>query len=123
LLAFASAFEHDWTAFARAGAGAVVAFAFFFVVHLIAPRGMGFGDVRLSFVLGLYLGWLGWGYVAGGLFAGFLYGAIVGVVMMAVLGSRARKQHVPFGPFLALGTMTFVLFGEPLIHWYRHFGR
>ncbi len=123
LLAFAAFLEHDWSAFGRAAAGAGIAFVFFFVVHVVSPRGMGFGDVRLSFVLGLYLGWLGWFDIAGGLFFGFLYGAIVGVAVIAVVGAQGRKKHIPFGPFLALGTMTFVLFGEPIIHWYRQLGR
>jgi leader peptidase (prepilin peptidase) / N-methyltransferase len=83
---------------------------------------MGFGDVRLSFLLGLSLGWLGWGEVAGGLFSGFLYGAVVGVALIAVR-VRGRKQQIPFGPFLAAGATTFVLFGEPIVDWYRHLGR
>jgi leader peptidase (prepilin peptidase)/N-methyltransferase len=104
-------------AFGRALAGAAIAFTFFFVVHVISPRGMGFGDVRLSFILGLYLAYLGWRELAGGLFAGFLYGAVVGVALI-VLKLRSRKQHIPFGPFLAAGTMTFVLFSEPILNWY-----
>ena len=102
-------------------AGAI-AFAVFFVIHIVSPKGMGFGDVRLSFLLGLGLGWLGWGEVAGGLFAGFLYGAVVGVALIAVR-VRGRKQQIPFGPFLAAGATTFVLFGEPIVDWYRHLGR
>ena len=51
------------------------------------------------------------GQVVGGLFAGFLYGAVIGVVLIAVEG-RGRKQQIPFGPFLAAGAMTFVLFGD-----------
>ena len=100
--------DQDWSAFGRALLGALAAFTFFFVLHLIAPGGMGFGDVRLSFVLGMFLGWLGWPYVLGGLFAGFLYGAVIGIVLIAFAG-RGRRQHIPFGPFLAAGTMTFVL--------------
>jgi leader peptidase (prepilin peptidase)/N-methyltransferase len=122
LLAAASAVEHDWGAFGRALAGGAAAFAVFFVIHLVSPRGMGFGDVRLSFLLGLALGWLGWGEVAGGLFAGFLYGALIGVALIAVK-VRGRKQQIPFGPFLALGAMTFVLFGGPVLDWYHHIGR
>ncbi len=121
LLVVASAAEHDWGALVRAGLAGAVAFAIFFTIHIVSPRGMGFGDVRLSFLLGLSLGWLGWGEVAGGLFAGFLYGAVVGVALIAVK-VRGRKQQIPFGPFLAAGAMTFVLFGEPLVDWYRHLG-
>jgi leader peptidase (prepilin peptidase)/N-methyltransferase len=122
LLAGASALEHDWGAFGRALVGGAAAFAVFFVIHLVSPRGMGFGDVRLSFLLGLALGWLGWGEVAGGLFAGFLYGAVIGVGLIAVK-VKGRKQQIPFGPFLALGAMTFVLFGGPVLDWYHHIGR
>jgi len=120
LLALAAGLEQDWGAFGRAAAGALVAFTFFFVVHLISPNGMGFGDVRLSFLLGLFLGFLGWGDLAGGLFFGFFYGAVIGIALIA-LGARSRKQHIPFGPFLAAGTMTFVLFGAQILDWYHGF--
>jgi leader peptidase (prepilin peptidase) / N-methyltransferase len=122
LLAGASALEHDWGAFGRAAIAGVAAFAVFYVIHFVSPRGMGFGDVRLSFLLGFSLGWLGWGEVLGGLFAGFLYGAVIGVLLIA-LKVRERKQRIPFGPFLAAGAMTFVLFGQPLVDWYQHLGR
>ena len=55
---------------------------------------MGFGDVRLSFLLGCFLGWLSWWHVAFGLFAGFLYGAVVGVALMA-LGKRSGASASP----------------------------
>jgi leader peptidase (prepilin peptidase)/N-methyltransferase len=122
LLAVGSATEHDWGAFERAVIAGAIAFAIFFVIHIVSPRGMGFGDVRLAFLLGLSLGWLGWGEVAGGLFAGFLYGALIGMVLI-VVKIRGRKQQIPFGPFLATGAMTFVLFGSPIVDWYRHLGR
>jgi leader peptidase (prepilin peptidase) / N-methyltransferase len=122
LLAAASALEHDWGAFGRAAIAGVAAFAVFFTIHFVSPRGMGFGDVRLSFLLGFSLGWLGWGEMIGGLFTGFLYGAVIGVLLIA-LKVRERKQRIPFGPFLAAGAMTFVLFGEPLVDWYQHLGR
>jgi leader peptidase (prepilin peptidase)/N-methyltransferase len=121
LLAGASALEHDWGAFGRAAIAGVSAFAVFYAIHYIS-RGMGFGDVRLSFLLGFSLGWLGWGEVFGGLFAGFLYGAVVGVLLLA-LKVTERRQRIPFGPFLAAGAMTFVLFGEPLVSWYQHLTR
>ena len=69
--------------FVRALLGGLAAFGFFLVVHLIAPRGMGFGDVKLSFSLGVALGWLSWGSVFLGLFLGFLLGAVIGVLLIA----------------------------------------
>jgi leader peptidase (prepilin peptidase)/N-methyltransferase len=122
LLALAALLEHDWAPFGRGLLGGLAAFTFFFLLHLAVPAGMGFGDVRLSAVLGLFLGWLGWGYVLGGLFTGFLYGAVIGMLLIA-FGRRGRRQHIPFGPFLAAGTMTFVLFGAQIINWRSNLGR
>jgi leader peptidase (prepilin peptidase) / N-methyltransferase len=98
----------------RAVLGGAAAFAVFFVIHIVSPRGMGFGDVRLSFVLGFALGWLSWGHVYLGLFLGFLLGAVVGSLLIAVR-LRTRKDHVPFGPFLAAGAMLAIYFGTQLL--------
>jgi len=72
---------------------------------------------KLSFSLGLYLGWLGWGQVFLGGFLAFLLGALVGVGLIAT-GIKGRKDFVPFGPFLALGTLITVLWGSPILRWY-----
>ena len=117
LLVIAAAAQSEWGNLERAVVGAVVAWVFFLVLHLVSPRGMGFGDVRLSFLLGLFLGWLDLRHVFLGVFLGFLLGSIVGVVLM-VLGRRNRKQHIPFGPFLAAGAVIAVLAGSPLLGWY-----
>jgi leader peptidase (prepilin peptidase) / N-methyltransferase len=117
LLALASLGEGDWGRFVRTLAGGAVFFAFFFVLNLVYAKGMGMGDVKLSFSLGLFLGWLGWGHVFLGGFASFLLGAVVGVALIA-LGVRGRKDAVPFGPFLAAGTMIAILWGRPILHWY-----
>ncbi|MDQ1535533.1 MAG: leader peptidase (prepilin peptidase) / N-methyltransferase [Actinomycetota bacterium] len=122
LLALAAGLEGEWWWFARALIGAVCAFSALFVIHVASPRGMGYGDVRLSFLIGLYLGYLGALDVPVGLFLGFAYGAVIGVLLMAS-GLRTRKQHVPFGPFLAAGAMTMILVGGPILDWYRSFGR
>jgi leader peptidase (prepilin peptidase) / N-methyltransferase len=122
LLGLAALIQDHWGAFGRSLLGALAAFTFFFVLHLVSPRGMGFGDVRLSFVLGLFLGWLGWAQLVGGLFAGFFFGAVIGILLIAV-GGRDRRQHIPFGPYLAAGTMTFVLAGDQLVGWWRALGR
>ncbi len=88
-----------------------------FVLNLISPKGMGMGDVKMSFVLGLYLGFLGWGEVMLGFFAAFLLGAVVGVALI-VFKFRGPKDAVPFGPFLAAGTVLAALWGDPILRWY-----
>ena len=110
--------DGDTDAIGRGLLAGVIAFAAFFVVHLISPRGMGFGDVKLSFTLGLALGCVGWGEMILGLFLGFFYGAIIGLVILAV-SKRGRGQAVPFGPFLAAGAVTALLVGMPILDWYR----
>ena len=121
LLALGAGLEGEWWWFFRALIGAACAFSALFVIHVASPRGMGFGDVRLSFLIGLYLGYLGALDVPVGLFLGFAYGAVIGVALMAT-GLRTRKQHVPFGPFLAAGAITMVLVGGPILDWYRALG-
>jgi leader peptidase (prepilin peptidase)/N-methyltransferase len=118
LLGIASLADDDVDALTRGLLGGLVAFACFFVLHMVSPRSMGFGDVKLSFVLGLSLGWLGWGEVFVGLFLGFLYGAVVGIVLI-VAKFRDRKQALPFGPFMAAGAITAILVGDAIITWYR----
>lgn len=117
LFGLAALIEPDGDAFLRGIVCAIGAFVAFFVLHLISPRGMGFGDVKLSFVLGLALGWLGVGETVLGLFLGFVYGAVIGLVLIAI-GRRSRDQHIPFGPFLAAGTMTAIYFGAEILDWY-----
>ena len=117
LLGLASIGDDDLDALTRGLAAGAITFAMFFVLHMISPRSMGFGDVKLSFTLGLALGWLGWGEVFLGVFASFLYGAVVGIALMLFF-RRDRKQAVPFGPFLAAGTLTGVLFGSAIVTWY-----
>lgn len=84
------------------------------VVALLYPRGMGMGDVKLAGVMGLYLG----SAVAPALLIGFLTGSLLGVALIARHGAEARKQAVPFGPFLALGGLIALLAGNEMVDWY-----
>ena len=94
--------------------GAAIAFAFMAAVYVLSRGGMGDGDVRLSPLLGAYLGWLNPGLVAPGLFIGFLCGAVVGLIVIAI-GRGGRKTAVPFGPFLAIGAIAAIWSGQPMI--------
>jgi leader peptidase (prepilin peptidase) / N-methyltransferase len=78
------------------------------------PAGMGMGDVKLAAVMGLFLG----KSVGPALFIGFAAGAVVGIGIMVARGAKARKQGVPFGPFLALGGLVALLWGPEIIDWY-----
>lgn len=120
LLSIASLVQSEPRRLFDAGVGAVGAFVLLFLIHLISPRGMGFGDVRLAMLLGLFLGWLGPAHVALGLFGGFMAGGVTGIVALAV--GRSRKSALPFAPFLAFGTVVAVGWGEPILDWYLGFG-
>jgi leader peptidase (prepilin peptidase) / N-methyltransferase len=104
-------------AFVRAVLGMVVLAAFYGLVWLLYPSGMGLGDVKLAGVVGLYLAWLGWGQLAVGAFSAFLVGAIVSVAIVSVKGGD-RKTRVPFGPFMLLGLLIGIFAGHSLAHAY-----
>ncbi len=96
--------------------GAAIALAFMWLLYIASRGGLGDGDVRLSPLLGAYLGWLGLPFVPVGLFLGFLFGSIVGVAAMAI-GRAGRRTALPFGPFLAAGTVVAIYVGRPVIDW------
>ena len=94
--------------------GAAISFAVMGLIYLASRGGLGDGDVRLAPLLGAYLGFLNPGLAPVGLFFGFAAGAIVGVALMA-LKRAGRRTAVPFGPFLALGTVLAIFFGQRYI--------
>ena len=94
-----------------------LAFGGLLVLNLINPRYMGMGDVKLAFVLGVFLGWWGMGYVPIGLFLGFLLGSIGGIALIAA-GLKTRKDHIPFAPFLSAGALLAVFVGQSILDWY-----
>ncbi|MEV2253104.1 A24 family peptidase [Streptomyces sp. NPDC050147] len=90
--------------------GALALGGAYFVLFLISPNGMGFGDVKLTLSLGAALGWYGWGVVLLGAFAGFLLAALYGAGL--VVARRAgRRTAIPFGPFLIGGAFVGLLVG------------
>ena len=87
--------------------GAGLALMVMLVLYLFSRGGLGDGDVRFSPLLGAFLGWHGVTNVFDGLFFGFVAGATYGVPMM-IVGGAGRRTALPFGPFLALGTLLAV---------------
>lgn len=103
----------DWSALLRAAIGGALMYAFYFIAMVVYPAGMGFGDVKLAGVLGMALGWIGWGSLVTGWFAAFLLGGIFSIALLAA-GRAGRKSGIAFGPWMLLGAAVGVGFGEPL---------
>ncbi len=117
LLLLAALAEGEPRRIVWAAIGGVGSFAVFFALHFISPGGMAYGDVRLSFVLGMAVGWLGLSLVPLFLFVAFLTSAVTGVAY-AVLTGQGLKAAIPFGPFLALGAEMAIFVGQPLVDAY-----
>lgn len=84
----------------------------YLLMWVIYPRGMGYGDVRLSGLLGVGLGYLGWAAVLTGGYAGLLVGSLGGFALSRF--GLVDRRHVPFGPFMLLGAVIGVLAGPAL---------
>jgi leader peptidase (prepilin peptidase)/N-methyltransferase len=117
LLVVASAIYGDFSQLWRAAIGGAALFAAYFVMALVYPGGMGFGDVKLAGVIGMLLGFLGWGTLIVGAFSAFLLGGIFGVALL--IGRKAdRKSGIPFGPWMLAGAWLGIFIGERSWNWY-----
>jgi leader peptidase (prepilin peptidase)/N-methyltransferase len=116
LVAVAAWAEQDLHALVTAGLGWLVAGGTFFLLWFIYPRGMGYGDVRLSGILGMALGYLGWSELFVGIYTGFILGG-VGGLLLSLLRLVDRKAY-PFGPFMLVGAVAGVLLGPYVAAWY-----
>ena len=79
------------------------------------PKGIGFGDVRLAGLCGGFLGWLGYREVVAGFLISFIVAGVPAALLLATHKVQ-RRTKIPFGPFLAAGTVITVLFGAPIVH-------
>lgn len=99
-------------ALVRALVAMVAVRSFFWLLWFVRSAGMGFGDVRLAALVGLVLGWVGWGTVAIGVWVGFVAFAVPGVLLAVVRRDRALlRQAFPFGPFMAAGALVGLVWG------------
>lgn len=137
LLLLPAALGSRWDDYLRAFVGMAALYALYFVLWLVHPGGMGFGDVKLAGVLGCYLGWLGYRELLAGAFLGFLLGAVFGVALAVAARIRSHgateqpsaaaspllKVQIPYGPYMLLGTLLAILWGAALADAYlRAFG-
>ena len=97
-----------------AAIGAGLALAFLGFLHFISGGGLGCGDVKLGFVLGI---WLGHEYIIVALIIAFLAGGIFAALLL-LSKKVSRKDPIPFGPFLAFGATVAMLWGNALVAWY-----
>lgn len=97
--------------------GGAIGFAFFLVVFLINPRGMGMGDIKLAGLIGLVTGFP---LVIVALFIGIFVGGLVAVILLS-LKIKGRKDVIPYGTFLAIGPIITLLWGNEIVAWYLGF--
>jgi leader peptidase (prepilin peptidase)/N-methyltransferase len=113
LAVVASVLGQDWPELLSAAIGCAVTFSVFFAMWFVAPRAMAFGDVRLSGLLALALGWLGYAQLVLGFLTAFFLMSVGGVLLAVT--KVFHKKHVPFGPFLVGGAFLGVTFPLQLL--------
>jgi leader peptidase (prepilin peptidase)/N-methyltransferase len=117
LLMPAGAVTGEWWVATRALIGMAALWTIYFLLALAYPKGMGFGDVKLAGILGLYLGWLGWGALLIGGFGAFLIGGLGGSALIAT-GRASRSTAIPFGPSMIAAAVLAVFLAVPITNWY-----
>ena len=104
-----------WGVLAGGGILYLVAFLYY---YLRKHQGMGGGDIKLLAMIGAATGIKG---VLFTLFTGSVFGTLGGLAAMALAKKSEKNQaRIPFGPFLSLGAMLYIFYGEPLIQWYTN---
>ncbi len=108
----------NWGALGNPLLSAILASAFFAAIFFASGgKWMGFGDVKLAFFMGLFLGWP---VIIPAIFLAFVLGGIIGIALIATR-KKTMKSQVPFGPFLVAGTIISMFFGAEIINWYKGF--
>lgn len=86
----------------------------FYIIAVLSRGGMGGGDIKMMAMVGSFMGWKS---VLMTTFIGSLTGAVFGLFLMVFRG-KGRKTKIPFGPFLALGTLITLFYGQEMFYWY-----
>lgn len=113
LLALAAALDGEWSRFWTVLFSGALMFILYLAIALVYPKGIGGGDVKLAPLIGIVLGFMGWGALVVGAFAGFALGAVIGLALI-VMRRATRKTALPFGPFMLIGAWVGILWGEQI---------
>jgi len=100
-----------------AAIGGTSYFVVMLILALIVKGGLGFGDVKLAFMIGVFTGYLSLGHVLVAGIGSFLIGGVVAAFLL-ITRMRGRKDAVPFGPFMTIAALIALFFGQEVIHWY-----
>lgn len=117
LLAGGAVADGVWSSMYRALTGGAVYFGLLLIVALLARGGFGMGDVKLAFVLGVFTAFRSWQSLGVAVFGAFVLGGLASVALLAV-GKAGRKDAIPFGPWLVLGSWVGIAFGDSIGNWY-----
>jgi leader peptidase (prepilin peptidase)/N-methyltransferase len=117
LLTAGAAADGTLAAVPRALAGGGVYFGLLLLIALAARGGFGMGDVKLSFLLGILLGFQSWAALWSGIFLAFLTGGVVSLLLL-ITKRKGRKDAIPFGPPLIVGAWIALVWGQQLADWY-----
>lgn len=117
LLAIGAVVDGDLGSLGRGAGGGLAYFGFLFAVALLAKGGLGFGDVKLAVLLGLFTAYQSWGILAVSVFAAVFIGGLVAVGLL-VAGRKGRKDVIPFGPPMVVGAYVALVVGEQIVDWY-----
>lgn len=120
LLVAASVVGGHYEALLRAGIGMVGLWLAYAAMAFAYPGGMGFGDVKLAGVVGILLGWSGWGALAVGALAAFILGGLYAMALI-VLRRANRKSGIPFGPWMLAGAWLGIGVGNTVFPAYLSF--
>lgn len=117
LLGVTSLIQGNHLAIYRGLIGMVSLALFYFGTALAYPGGMGMGDVKFAGVLGLFLGYLGWGVLLVGAFSAFVLGGLFALALL-LLRKAKRANGIPFGPWMLIGAWVGVFFSTTIIEQY-----
>ena len=117
LLGLGALFAGDLAGLVRGLLAGIAYFLVMLILGLIARGALGFGDVKLAFFLGLFVGYIGWGNLVVAGLGSFILGGVVAFIL--VVSKRAsRKDAIPFGPFMTIAAVGAVIAGNTFLDWY-----